>query len=300
MPRDVNHTADLRLGFSIIAIVALGFAVLFVFGSDTPRSRDIGQPLDAKAGLQTVLSDPPTLAAIDALQIAAPATFAQLDALSKVAIADGADAEALAAITLEALFSQFQQQAGALKGADSEGFQTVIAGLSDGLAQLKTANSPWCDGAQIADFLSQNDADLVPSLLSEFPYRSPQYAWVMSWMRDILIIARQGQIQPQRHAKPNFNDEAILQQTGLALGSEQWALGLQIAAFANSEGTSYGQMQDVVGNMDVCELGIAIETVSGRLPDAVRARIWADLMPEIMVGNTPYVMYRVTDYFFIG
>ncbi len=300
MPRDVDHRAGLRLGFSIIAVVALGFAALFVFGSDMPRSPDIAQPLEPPAELRTVLSDSPTRAAIDALQTAAPATFAQLDALTKVAIADGADAEALAAITLEALFSQFQQQAGALKAANSEQFQTVIAGLSEGLVQLKAANSQWCDGAQIADFLSQNDADLVPSLLSEFPYRSPQYVWAMSWMTDILTIARQGQVQPQRHAKPNFSDEAILQQTGLALGSEQWALGLQIAAFANSEGTSYGQMRDVVGNMDVCELGIAIETVSGRLPDAVRARIWADLMPEIMVGNTPYVMYRVTDYFFIG
>ena len=94
--------------------------------------------------------------------------------------------------------------------------------------------------------------------------------------------------------------EAILQQEGLALGSEQWALALQIAAFANSEGTSYGQMQEVIAGMDVCELGIAVETVSARLPSDVRTRIWADLMPEIMVGNTPYVMYRITDYFFIG
>jgi len=140
----------------------------------------------------------------------------------------------------------------------------------------------------------------VPTLLAEFPYASPQYDWAMGWMTTILKAARQGQVQPTRYARPGFRDEAILQQEGLALGSEQWALGLQIAAFANSEGTSYAKMQEVVSGMNVCELGIAVETVSGRLPEDVRGRIWADLMPEIMIGNTPYVMYRVNDYFFIG
>ena len=122
----------------------------------------------------------------------------------------------------------------------------------------------------------------------------------MDWMTTILAAVKQAQDRPRRNARPGARDEAVLQQEGLALGSEQWALALQIAAFANAEGTSYGQMQEVIAGMDVCDLGIAVETVSARLPSDVRARIWADLIPEIMVGNTPYVMFRVTDYFFIG
>ena len=156
------------------------------------------------------------------------------------------------------------------------------------------------NGATVAEFLAQNDSDLAPSLLAEFPYQSPQYNWAMGWMVTILGAAREGQTEPRRYTRPTFRDEAVLQQEGLALGSEQWALGLQIASFANSEGTSYAQMQDVISSMNVCDLGIAVETVSGRLPEDVRGRIWSDLLPEIMIGNTPYVIYRVNDYFFIG
>ena len=301
MRPEQRRTSGLGLGLGVLAAVSLGFLALFLIGPGEQPPAPAAPPLaQSQPGLLDVLSDPPTRGAVAALQVAAPATYAELEVVSRAAIANGAGPERLATITLEALFAQFQHQAGAIKGADSDGFQSVVAGLRDGLEQMKAADSPWCDGAQIAAFLSQNDADLVPSLLAEFPYDSPQYAWAMGWMTRILTVARQGQTRPERHARPGFRDEATLQQTGLALGSEQWALGLQIAAFANSEGRSYAQMQDVVGNMDVCELGVAVEIVSERLPDDVRARIWADLMPEVMVGNTPYVMYRVTDYFFIG
>lgn len=289
----------LKLGFIVLACVALSFIGVFVFGpSQAPTPADpSGEP---NTDLLQVLSDAPTRGALAALQDVSPTTYSELAALTQRAVSEGADAQAVSEIVLQALFAQFQAQAGAIKGAGSGQYQIVMAGLADGFRQLEANDSPWCDGATIADFLAQNESDLVPTLLAEFPYASLQYDWAMGWMTTVLRAAQRGRIQPVRYARPDFRDEAVLQQEGLALGSEQWALGLQIAAFANSEGTSYAKMQEVIGSMDVCELAIAVETVSGRLPGEVRGRIWADLMPEIMIGNTPYVIYRVNDYFFIG
>lgn len=300
MNRASHKQIGLRLGMVTLAIVALGFVGLFAFGPDpaAPGRPDSAQA--TQAGLFETLTDMPTRRAVAALQTTSPGTYARLHAVARNAIEDGADAQALSEIVLEALFAQFQEQARHVKAANATRFQAIVSDLASGLAQLKTADSAWCEGETIAAFLSQNEADLVPTLLAEFPYGSAQYEWAMAWMTTVLTTANQGHVRPMRHRRPDFRDEAILQQEGLALGSEQWALGLQIAAFANSEGTSYAAMRDVIAGMDVCDLGIAIDTVSGRLPGDVRARIWADLMPEIMVGNTPYVMYRVTDYFFIG
>lgn len=299
MAAESKKHVGLKIGLSIIALVALGFAALFAFGPSVP-SKPVGVENPPQADLLDLLPDAPTRKAVDALKTVAPASFAELDALSKRAIAGGADAQAVSALVLEALFGQFQAQASAVKAANSAQFQTIVADLAEGLRTMKASDSTWCNGARMADFLAQNDADLVPTLLAEFPYGSPQYDWAMGWMTILLDAAAQGRAEPLRYARPGFRDEAILQQEGLALGSEQWALGLQIASFANSEGTSYAQMKEVIGSMNVCDLGIAVETVSGRLPDDVRGRIWSDLMPEIMIGNTPYVMYRVNDYFFIG
>lgn len=278
----------------------LVFVGVFVFGPEQEPIEPGGSEPEQRASILDILEDAPTRAAVEALRAAAPATYAALDAEAAYANADGADAAEISGLALEALFSQFQAQASAIKSAESTAHQDILAGLAGGLRQLKASNSAWCEGSTIAEYLTQNEDELVPSLLSEFPYQSPQYEWAMDWMTVVLNAAQQGQIRPRRYQRPGFRDETLLQQEGLALGSEQWALALQIAAFANSEGTSYAKMKEVIAGMDVCDLGIAVETVSARLPRDVRGRIWADLMPEIMVGNTPYVMWRVTDYFFIG
>ena len=276
------------------------FVGVFVFGPEQEPTEP-GPPVpEQRASILDILDDAPTRSAVEALRAAAPATYAALDAEAAYASADGADAAEISGLALEALFSQFQAQASAIKSAESAAHQNILAGFAGGLKQLKASNSAWCEGNKVAEYLTQNEDELAPSLLSEFPYQSPQYDWAMDWMTVVLNAAQQGQVRPRRYQRPGFRDETLLQQEGLALGSEQWALALQIAAFVNSEGTSYAKMKDVIAGMDVCDLGIAVEAVSARLPGDVRGRIWADLMPEIMVGNTPYVMWRVTDYFFIG
>ncbi|MFN3213043.1 MAG: hypothetical protein ACE37M_08060 [Henriciella sp.] len=295
-----RHQPGLKLGLISLAIVAIAFLAAFLVVPGPSESGAEETELPQPIALLDQLADAPTRHAVEALRAVVPATYAELNQTAAFALADGAQDDALARLVLEALFSQFQTQALSLRSAESANYQSIIAGLSEGLGQLKANQSAWCKGPTIAGFLTQNEDELVPALLSEFPYQSPQYDWAMDWMTTILSAAKQAQDRPRRYARPGPRDETILQQEGLALGSEQWALALQIAAFANSEGTSYSQMQEVIAGMDVCDLGIAVETVSARLPSDVRARIWADLMPEIMVGNTPYVMFRVTDYFFIG
>ncbi|MEO0608374.1 MAG: hypothetical protein AAFY82_09095 [Pseudomonadota bacterium] len=291
---------DLRLGLIILALVAAGFLALFVFGPDTGSDQAEPGPHAAAPRLLDHLTDAPSRKAVEALRAAAPATYAGLETATQRAILEGEDEAQRSRLLLEALFAQFRDQAGALKAADSADFQTIITGLASGLRALDATNSKWCDGAQIASYLTQNEDELVPSLLSEFTYGSPQYAWAMEWMATVLTVAKSAQDHPSRWARPTSRDEALLQEQGLALGSQQWALALQVAAFANAEGVSYARMQEVIEGMDVCALGLAVETVSDRLPDGVRGRIWSDLLPEIMIGNTPYVMWRVTDYFFIG
>lgn len=295
-----HKQAGLKLGLITIGVVMIGFTGLFLLGPSLPPASQDRSAAAAAPKLLDLLQDAPTRAAIEALQAAAPGTYVQLQSTARQAHRDGADPKDLSRLALEAFFGEIQNQALGFRSAESANYQAIIAGLADGFRQLKAADSQWCEGAQIAAYLTQNDDDLVPVLLSQFPYQSPQYDWAMEWMTVILNTAKQAQDRPQLNARPGFRDEALLQQEGLALGSEQWALALQIAAFANSEGTSYAKMKEVIAGMNVCDLGIAVETVSARLPADVQGRIWADLMPEIMIGNTPYVMYRVTDYFFIG
>ncbi|MEO1660873.1 MAG: hypothetical protein AAFR51_07790 [Pseudomonadota bacterium] len=300
MTAAASKQTGVKLGLISLALMAALFAGLFVFGptrtAEKATAAQTGQAFD----ILTILNDAPTRGAVSALRAANPGTYSQLQTAAAFAHADDADAQALSMLVLEALFSQFKAQALTLRSADSAGYQAIISELGAGFEQLKSNNNAWCNGATVAVFLTKNDDDLIPSLLSEFPYQSPQYDWAMTWMSTVLNVAAESRRAPRRHAAPTDLDEVRLQQAGLDLSAQQWSLALQIGAFANAEGTSYAQMQDVVGSMNVCELGVAVAAVSGQLPRDVRARIWADLMPELMYGNTPYVIWRVNDYFFIG
>ena len=57
------------------------------------------------------------------------------------------------------MFAQFKTQAGSVKAARSADYQTIVAELADGLQDLKAADSVWCVGGTIADFLAQDEAE---------------------------------------------------------------------------------------------------------------------------------------------
>lgn len=286
-------------GLSSIGVVGVLFALSFIWlsGGGTKVTQDSSDP---DITFKSILSDPASRNYFTKLEIAAPETAKKLRQEVVLSVKDGASDEEVTQIILQAAFSQFQSKAYDLQYAPVSSYDAIISKLSAGVSDLKSANSAWCEGATIQDFLKQSDDELVPSLLSNFPYESPQYDWVLEWSGLFLDASVAANAKQTRHRQPNATDEFILQREGLDMGSSQWGLALQIAAFANAEGQSFEAMQDAIEAINVCDLGIAIDTVSKRLPEGTRGRIWADLMPEIMVGNTPYALARIQDYFFIG
>ena len=246
--------------------------------------------------LDDYLRDEPSQQALARLKQVNPALYARLNRdVQKIPQMDAT----LRPLFLEALFGQLPDLAYYLQFASAETYSGIMRHIAEGLEKMHNQQSPWCRGAVVADFLSQNEDELIPALLAEFTYPGPQYDWAMRFMTRLLEAARQGQTQPVPHASPGPQDERLLQQAGLDFGTRNWSLALQIATFAHSEGQSYDQMRHVLASINVCELGVAVHTVSEALPEPVRARLWADLMPQLMIGNTPYALSRITDYFFI-
>ncbi len=292
--------SGLKLGIIALLVVGAIFSGIFAFGPGRSVDEQPETGLKPRLDFAAVFPDAASRNVIHALEGANPEAAETLRRELAFAQRDGTDQSDLSNILLQALFAQLGEQAIYVQRAETEDLDAIVSGFITGADQLAAAQSDWCAGPTLAGFLTENDDELVPSLLAKFPYGSPQYAWAMGWMTIVLNRAEKAQNFPYRHGRPTGRDEYILQQEGRALASSQWALALQIAGFANAEGQSYQAMQDAISAIDVCELGLAIEMVSERLPEDVRGRIWADLMPEIMVGNTPYALARVQDYFFIG
>ena len=202
MAAEQTTRTGLKLGMISLALVAAGFLALFVFGPQK-ESPSPGSSSQARAPiLLEVLDDPATRAAVESLRAASPGTYAELNMATAFAHADGADAQALSNLVLQALFSQFQTKALALRSAESAEYQAIIEGFADGLRALKASDSTWCAGPTIAAYLTQNDEDLIPSLLSEFPYGSAQYEWAMTWMTTILTTVQTAQDTPRRNPRP--------------------------------------------------------------------------------------------------
>jgi hypothetical protein len=290
----------LQWGLITLVVVSVLVAFSFYWLGGTGTKIVAAEKPNQTVSLASVLSDRVSRDYLAKLDNAAPETAEKLRREAVLSIEDGADSDQIAEIVLQAAFSQFQAKAFDLQYAPVGSYDAIIAKFSGGTSDLKAANSDWCKGLTIQSFLKQSDDELVPSLLSNFPYQSAQYDWVLEWSGLFLDASVAARASQTRHRQPNSRDEFFLQQEGLGLGSSQWGLALQIAAFANAEGQSFDAMQDAIEQINVCDLGIAVGAVSKRLPEDTRGRIWADLMPEIMVGNTPYALARIQDYFFIG
>lgn len=289
---------DLKWGAAILLAVAALFALGLWFG---PRlSPHADKPAQADVRLvETVLDDAASRAYLNLLDKHAPVAAQDFRVKAARAIGDGWTRAEMREALLQTAFAQFQGLAFDVKKAPVASFDQIIAAFSDGMRRLDAAGSTWCAGPRVAAFLKQDDDALMPALIDQFA-SDESYDWALGFAGLFLEAAGAARKSPQNHEAPGWTDEYYLQQAGVEYGTQKWLLALQIGAFSNAEGQSYALMQEAIEKMQVCQLGMAVGEVSLRLEPDVRGRIWADLIPEMMYANTPYVLWRVNDYFFIG
>ncbi len=299
MPAGREKRVGLRVGLSVlgssvlIVLMALGFAARSpALIADTPSKQ-------AQPQLEALMSDRATTQYLRSLDRNAPIAAQMLRLEASRAIEGGASEADLAHLVLRSLLAQLKTNALDLRNAHVSDYDAIVLHVGAGLEHLKQSQSPWCQAVEVETLLKREPTDMVTALLSEFPYKSAAYDWALEWGELILTAANRARRDPVPHGRLTRLDKAALQQKGMEVGASQWALALQIANFSQAEGQGYREMREVIEAIDVCRLGITAADLSARIPSSHRGRIWADLLPEIFYGNTPYVIARVTDYFFI-
>ncbi|MEM8617341.1 MAG: hypothetical protein AAGF20_10440 [Pseudomonadota bacterium] len=294
-----RRRVGLRTGLTTLVASAIAVIAAMTFGPSTGPPPTLSRvPAEAPQPLAALLEEPDIAAWFKALEAAKP--FAAADIRARlVQAARDKDEEALARLILLAAFGQFNDNAREVKAAPVSSYDRLLDHVEVGFRALKAQGSDWCNGAHIEDFLRQNDTDLVPRLLDQFHYGTEGYAWALTLSRLTLEASLAGQNEGIRHRLPSPTDKLLIQQRGVRLGAEQWLLALQVSSFSNAEGQSYALMREAVSNLQVCDLALAVTGLSDELPEDTRVRVWADLIPEMMVANTPYVLARMNDYFFL-
>lgn len=293
-----SRTIGLRTGLIILAVVA----ALGLYTALRPAGLAVTAPTAPRPALDTLdqrLGDAETLAYLNRLQAVSPGGFASLEAEAARLIRADATDEALSKLVLQSILLEMKRGAGNFKLAPTDHYDRIISHAGSAFERLQDEQSVWCNGPRLAAYLEQDEQTLIPSLLAIYPYESESYDWAMRFGVLGLNAIEAGRQTPERRPRPSSFDKAWLQRNGMALGSEQWALGMQIMVFSQSEGQGYAQMQTAIEGIDACQLGLAAVQVSDSLPEAIRATIWADLLPELFHGNMSYVIWRVNDYFFL-
>ena len=292
-----QRTIGLPLGLASLAVC--GVILIAWFSLSRPVAPTPPAPPSSTQGEAPDLQDPATRAFRSRLAAVAPAASATLEAELARARATDTPHQDQAQIVVRAAFAQFQDQALAMRSAATPGYDQLLGHVRSGLAALQASQSNWCKAHRIEALLRQPTPDLVEQVLSQFAYGTPQYDWLMQWGTLYLEAARQARTEPVRHGPRTARDKRVLQDYGRQLAAREWQLALQIAAFSQAEGQGYDTMRETIAGIDVCRLGITAIDLSAQLPEPVRGRIWAELLPELMYGNTPYALYLVTGYFFL-
>ena len=296
MTRQSERTTGLGLGLAVLALTSIAIAAVLV-GTAGPPARPDPQP-PVRVDTPAVLSEPAAAAYLRTLERTAPIAAERLrDALSTA----GSEPEDVQRdILLLALLAQFRDRAGDLRTAPVASYDAILRHVGDGLENLSVAESRWCKASELEALLKNSPDDLVDTLLQAFRTDEAAYQWLLGLGQVQLEAVSAGYRTPVRHGPRTYADKLELQRRGLALGRTEWALALQIAAFSQAEGRGYEDMRTVIAGIDTCQMGIMLVELSGQLPVETRGRIWAELMPEIFYGNTPFVLYVVTDYFFLS
>lgn len=300
MAEKTRTTLGLRLGLYVFAAVVVGLTTWFMTRPETPPRPAQSNQASSFGTLAQALPDPASQAFLAELERSVPDIALTFRAEADAALRTGITQEDLAHRLLWTAMSQLKPNAVYIRRAPVEDYDALIAHFRSGLGQLNTTQSAWCDAESVEALLKLPTPDLIETFLAQFPYGSEGYDWALTWSGLYLEAARHGRQQPVFHPRRTYQDKMVLQDRGLAMGAQQWALALQIAAFSQAEGQGYDNMRMALEGINVCSLGMALADLSDHLPDANRARIWADLMPELFYGNTPYVLAVVTDFFFIG
>jgi len=290
----------LRTGLISLAVVTAAFIALFlsgVFRAD-PKLTPADGPVTVT--VEAILSDSATAMYMRRFEQHAPIDAQMLRYEAQAAIKGGAGKAAIADLILRATLAQFQKSALDLRRASTDDFDAILAHLRVGFAAMARSDSHWCEASSVETLLKRSQTDLIAVLLAEFEYDSEAYRWALEWGGLYLQATDRARRTPVPHGRRTLRDKTVLQQQGLALGTKEWALALQIATFSQAEGQGYAQMREVIESIDVCKLAVTAVDLSDELPEANRGRIWAELMPEIFYGNTPYVLALVTDYFFLS
>ena len=300
MAETTRPTRGLTFGLVVFGFVLVGLAILLLLRAETqahpaPSNRDT-----AVLTLEQALPDAASLAYLAALERTVPDVADQFRREADAALRNGMTSNDLAQRLLWTAMSQLKPNAAYIRRARVSEFDALIGHFRSGLETLERARSPWCEAETVEALLKQPTPDLIETFLAQFPYGSDGYDWALTWSRLYLEAAQTGRSLPYFHAQRTWRDKATLQDRGLAMGSQQWALALQIAAFSQAEGQGYDNMRLALEGINVCRLGTAMADLSDSLPEDTRGRIWADLMPELFYGNTPYVLAVVTDFFFLG
>lgn len=300
----MNAASQKQMGvaWGLIVLGLTAIAALLVIGLIPNSPKPLGATTQApvKHRLELALPDAATADYLSALDQYAPITAQMLRLEASQAIGKNASQNEVAALILNNLLSQFQTRALDLRSASVRDYDAILWHVRDGLRALSAQESGWCQATVLEHVLKNEPTEVITTFLEEFTYDGAAYRWLLEWGDLYLAATSRARQQPVRHGRLSGLDKAVLQQRGMELGASQWTLALQIATFSQAEGAGYRQMREVIDTIDVCRLGITAVDLSDRIPAANRGRIWADLMPEIFYGNTPYVIARVTDYFFIS
>ena len=290
-------TLGLGSGLVILAIVTC-LGLVSAFNAEHFAIQIETQPETEKTQLADRLTDTPTQTYLTRLKRYAPVTSERLAREAETRIRAGATDQALSELVLLSILMELKDGATAFRRAPSSHYDRLINHAKQGLIRLQRENSPWCEGPQLLAYLEQDDDTLIASLIALYPYQSESYDWAMEFGIMALDAIEAGRQTPINRTRPSSFDKALLQDAAIVLGADQPTIALQVMAFSASEGTGYRPMKTAVQNIQACRLGLFALQTSDRLPEAVRMRVWSDLLPELFHGNTPYVIWRVNDYFY--
>lgn len=285
----------LWLGAIVSALVAGAFAVLVAVPSLTPgdnvREVETEAPASDRIALTDLAPDPRTRTFFNTLDATFPSAADELRLALIAAEARGADEAEKSLIILKAGFDPVMGSLDRLSRADIRFANEILSLTRTRLEALDASGAPYCQGSDLVEYAGLAEQELYRTVFDHIEPGDPLYVYMLDVTGLLLDAIRDARAYPKQYAGPSRSDLGALQTLGLSMLTDA-----DITRLLTTEGKSRSEMDEVLDEVNFCELGTRVIGRVERLPEETKSRLWYEGLRQLRINGIRRVIWMISTY----
>ena len=166
-----------------------------------------------------------------------------------------------------------------LEYAPADNVAALVNHLRDGLRSLTDSGAPYCLGRDIQRFALYSEQDFYRLYLELLAYGEPGYEYAIETETILIDAVGKARLDPSVRTGPTYGDQRFVQDIGRSLLFDP-----EMSAMFFAEGKGKAVMDEAMGDVDFCAIGVRVLDQVSAMPKETQARYWSEGVRQVRSG----------------